>query len=125
MPDSNPPQDRSLARRTEEAQSRKLEAAAKLAEARAESAAHKAREAGYRADAEPERQKMSLRERTARMILGGLVVVVLLVLQVPGLIISPWLFSLNLLVVLLGFLVRQMLGEERRHSQPEERDTDP
>lgn len=119
MPDSKSPQEQP------DPQSRWLEAAAKLAEARAESAAHKAREAGYRADAEPERQKMSLRERTARIVLAVLVVVVLLGIQIAGLVVSPWFFSLNLLMALLGFLATQMLGDERRHPRPEERHTDP
>lgn len=116
---------RLLGLKTEEAHARRLDAAATQAEAKAEEASH-------RAAAEPERQSVSLLERTFRMAVEALKhgVLALLVLilagtQIAGFIISPWFFSLNLLIAVLGLWARHVVTKEPQGPQTPERDKDP
>jgi hypothetical protein len=106
-----------LGLRTDEAHLRRIDAAATQAVAKAE-------EANHRAAAEPERQKVSILERTFRLAMELLKYCVLVLLtlvlagiQIAGFIISPWFFSLNLLIAAVGFWVRQLTSREAQDAE--------
>lgn len=110
--------------RMEEAHLRRIDAAANLAVAKAEEAKH-------RAAAEPKRQEVSLFERTFRLAIEGFkycvlafLTLVLAGIQIAGFVISPWFFSLNLLIAAVGFWVRQVIAQGTQDG-PREPNEDP
>lgn len=124
-PQDQPGQDHSdletaqteLDQETERAQLRKLNAAARLAEAKARAAEHQADQSEHWAAAEPDRQETTLWERKTRLRLEVakvwmlfLVALIFLAIQVAGMIVNPWFFSLNLLIPLLGFIAKPLFG---------------
>jgi len=115
---------RLLGLQAEEASLRRIDAAATQAAAKAE-------EAAQRAAAEPERQKISLLERTVELLLrvlkyglAALLTLVVIGLEIALFAFSPGLFSLNLLVA-FGVIWRQVARREKRESREDERKGDP
>lgn len=106
----------------DEARVRRLNASADVAEAKAEEAKHRANE-------EPRRQEMTLRERTTALlleslkyVLAALLTLAIIGLQVVGFLINPWFLSLNLLIACLGLWARRFTvggKEEQGPSHPE------
>lgn len=134
MPDSIPPQDHpqsSLEQELEEAHVRRAKATARLSEAKATKAEYQAEQIGHWAAAEPERQKMTLRERGKHLRLEEtkvqmlmLVILVAIGIQIAGVIVNPLFFSLNLFIACIGLLAKRQ-GRKLFDPAPKERDPDP
>lgn len=110
---------------TRETHLRRLSATAERAEAQAE-------EADHVAAATPEREQMALLERTVALslevlkyVLATLLTLAIISLQVAGFVVSPWFFSLNLLIVCLGIWARRFTRKEKRDQKPTEQEGDP
>jgi hypothetical protein len=90
----------------------------------ADEAQAKADEAKHRAEKEPKRQRMSLWERGIRYGLLTLLTLAAIGLEVALFVVSPWLFSLSLLIAGIA-AVKQFGGNEEGGSRDDEREGDP
>jgi hypothetical protein len=104
---------------------RLLNALADKAEGEADQVTAEADETQHRADAEPERQQVSLWERRRKYNLLTLVVLVAIGLAVALFIISPWLFSIGLLIAATGGAVKRFGGREKGGPEADEEEGDP